>query len=156
MLALKDNMIKFYNSKAYTHKYIFGFVYNRKVYFVHATADILCQVLKLDKASRGQGYSIRFRPNKAIKELLMSMGAQVLCSEDYFKGLCSMSKYNKGDCFEMLVTEYYGQRWETRNSIPFTDDGDLTVDGIAYQIKYQDATFINEGQIKRIRESEAA
>lgn len=150
MLALKNSMVKFYNSKAYTHEYIFGVVYNHKVYIIHANSKVLCQVLKLDRASRGNGYALRFRPNRAVRELLISMGAEVLCSAEYFNELCKASKYNKGEVFERLVTEYYGQHWE-KDSVPFTDDGDLTVDGIAYQIKFEGASFINEKQIERLR-----
>ena len=53
------------------------------------------------------------------------------------------SKYNKGEIFEKLMTEHYGQTW-VKDSVPFTKDGDLTVDGVAYQIKYESATFTNE------------
>jgi len=80
----------------------------------------------------------------------MSMGAKVLCSEKFFDELASESKYNKGEIFEKLVTELNGQEWE-KDNIPFTDDGDLTVDGIAYQIKFEKASFINEKQIARMR-----
>ena len=60
-----------------------------------------------------------------------------------------MSKYNKGEVFEMLVTQHYGQTW-VKDNVPFTEDGDLTVDGIAYQIKFEKATFINEAQMFRM------
>jgi hypothetical protein len=51
--------------------------------------------------------------------------------------------------FEKLVTEYYGQQW-TKDNVPFTEDGDLTVDGIAYQIKYDRATFCNEKSLANL------
>ena len=149
MLALKNSMIKYYNSHAYTHVYIFGFVYNHQVFAVRTNSDILCQVLKLDKASRGQGYALRFRPTREIKALLMSMDAEIICSELYFNQLVKASKYNKGEIFEMLITERAGLEW-VKDSVPFTDDGDVTIDGVAYQVKYENATFINEGQIARM------
>lgn len=149
MLALKNSMIKYYNSHAYTHVYIFGFVYNHQVFAVRTNSDVLCQVLKLDKASRGQGYALRFRPTREIKALLMSMDAEIICSELYFNQLVKASKYNKGEIFEMLITERAGLEW-VKDSVPFTDDGDVTIDGVAYQVKYENATFINEGQIARM------
>ncbi len=155
MLGLKNQMVKFYNTHAYTHEYIFGFVYNHQVYAVRTNSDILCQVLKLDRASRGQGYALRFRPTREIKALLMSMGAEIICSELYFNQLAKASKYNKGEVFEMLITERAGLKW-AKDSVPFTDDGDVTIDGIAYQIKFESATFINEGQIRRMEERWAA
>lgn len=143
-------LVRFYNSKAFTHNYIFGIIWNGNIYMVETTNDILCQVLKLDKASRGNGYSLRFKPNKAVKELLITEKATLLCSAEMFKELCDESKYNKGEVFEKLVTEYFGQTWE-KDNVPFTDDGDLTVNGIAYQIKFESATFINEKQMMRMR-----
>ena len=139
-----------YNRLAYTHNYIFGFNYKGNVYMVKTTSKVLAYVLKLDKASRGKGYSLRFKPNNKIREMLLTEGAELICSVEMFKSLVADSKYNKGEIFERLVTEWYGQEWE-KDNVPFTDDGDLTVDGIAYQIKYEQATFITEAQMMRMR-----
>lgn len=144
------NLVDFYNSRAYTHRYIFGIIWKGCVYMVKADSGLLAFVLKLDKASRGNGYALRFKPNNTIRNLLISHGATMLCSAEMFNELVKDSKYNKGEVFEKLVTEYYGQTWE-KDNVPFTDDGDLTVDGIAYQIKFESATFINEKQMLRMR-----
>ena len=48
-----------------------------------------------------------------------------------------------------MVTEFYGQTWE-KDNVPFTEDGDITVDGIAYQIKFEKATFTNEKTLARM------
>ena len=149
-ITLFNKMVEFYNSKAYTHNYIFGFNYKGNVYMVKTTSKVLAYVLKLDKASRGKGYSLRFKPNNKIREMLLADGAELICSVEMFKSLVADSKYNKGEIFERLVTEWYGQEWE-KDNVPFTDDGDLTVDGIAYQIKYEQATFITEAQMMRMR-----
>ena len=149
-IALFRSMVGFYNSHSYTHSYIFGFRAAGNIWFVVATAELLPSLLKLDKASRGAGYALRFKPNKGQKALLLSLGAEVLCSEKYFDELVASSKYNKGEIFEKLVTEHFGQTWE-KDNVPFTDDGDLTVDGIAYQIKFEKASFINEKQIERMK-----
>lgn len=141
-----NKMVNFYNGRAYTHNYIFGFAYKGTVYAVKATSDVLATVLKLDKASRGAGYSLRFKPNTGIKLMLMSLGAEVVCSTDYFKEAVATCKYNKGEVFEKMVTEMSGQTWE-KDNVPFTEDGDLTVDGIAYQIKFEGASFITEKQM---------
>lgn len=147
--ALKEKMVEFYNTNAFTHNYIFGFRMNGNIWLVKVTSEILPFVLMLDKASRGAGYALRFKPNKAVKTLLLSKGAEVLCSEKLFDELCTSSKYNKGEIFEKLVTELNGQEWE-KDNVPFTDDGDLTVNGIAWQIKFEKATFINEKQMLRM------
>lgn len=148
--AIFESMVKYYISKSYTHNYIAVFTFDGVVYMVIVGNDFFNNGVKLDKASRGAGYSIRFKPNKSDKINLLAKGAKVLCSIEYFEELVKNSKYNKGEIIEKLVTEYYGQEWE-KDNVPFTDDGDLTVNGIAYQIKFERATFINEKQIARMR-----
>lgn len=149
-IALFNEMVRTYNDKAYTHEYIFGINYKGNIYMVKTTSQLLTLVLKLDKASRGKGYSLRFKPNNKIREMLLAEGAELICSAEMFGKLANESKYNKGEVFEKLVTEWYGQKWE-KDNIPFTEDGDLTVDGIAYQIKYEQATFLTETQMLGLR-----
>ena len=146
---IKRTLVQFYNRKAFTHKYILGFALNGSIYYVVVDGSDLDLVTALDKASRGAGFALRFKPNKAVKNYLMSLGAKVLCSEEFFSDLVKMSKYNKGEIFEKLITEINGQEW-TKDNVPFTEDGDLTVDGVAYQLKFEKATFINEAQMMRM------
>ena len=146
--ALFQTMIDRYNEHAFTHSYIFGFTLKGVVYMAHADASVMPYVCKLDKASRGAGFALRFCPNTMQKLALMT-SAVVLCSEEFFTALVNESKYNKGEIFEKLVTEYYGQEWH-KDNVPFTEGGDLTVDGTAYQIKFQSATFCNEKSIAHI------
>ena len=146
---IKRTILAFYNKHAFTHNYILGFRLNKMIYFVVVDAKELDFVTKLDKASRGAGYSLRFKPTKAQKNYLMSLGAEVLCSEEMFDELKKMSKYNFGELFEKLITEMNGQEW-TKDNVPFTEDGDLTVDRVAYQLKFEKATFITEAQMMRM------
>lgn len=147
---MKKTLIDFYNSKAYTHLYIIGVMYKGKVYMVKTTSAILPYILTTDKASGGAGYSLRFKPNNEQRLMVIAEGATVLCSAEYFNAAVDACKYNRGEVFEKLVTEYYGQHWE-KDKIPFTEAGDLEVDGVAYQIKYEKATFISEAQMARLR-----
>lgn len=149
-LELFRKMVKEYNRLAYTGEYIFGFEQNGNIYLIKATHEILPYVCKLDNASRGYGYALRFKPNKAQKEILKENGYTILCSKEYFEEVVKNSKYNRGEIFEKLVTEYFGQEWE-KDNVPFTEDGDLTVNGIAYQIKYQSATFANEKTLANLK-----
>lgn len=142
------SLIDRYNRASFTHNYIFGFTYKGLVYMTYATAEILPSILCLDRASRGCGYSIRFCPTNDQK-LALLLNAKVLCSVKYFEETCSESIYNRGEIFEKLVTESFGQEWE-KDNVPFTQDGDVTVDGIAYQIKFQRATFASEKTLARI------
>lgn len=149
--TLLQSMIDKYNKLSYTHKYVFGFHYKKNIYLVEADAAILPFILTIEKASskNGGGYELRFNPNNEQKVLLLSKGAQVLCSKDFFDNTVTNSKYNRGEIFEKMVTEKCGQMWK-KDNIPFFMGGDLTVDGVAYQLKFEKATFVNENTLARL------
>ena len=147
--ALFETMVRRYNELSYTHNYIYGFYFQNVVYMVKTTEEIMPYILKLEKASRGAGYALRFKPNKNQKATLLAKGATVLCSKELFDETVKNSKYNKGEIFEKMVTEFYNQNW-TKDNIPFTESGDLTINGKAFQIKFEKATFINEKQLARM------
>lgn len=144
---IMKNLLDFYTGKAFTANYIFGFRMTGMVYAVSVknADEVLPFVMKLDKASRGQGYSLRFKPDKAQKALLLSLGnTTAVCSEQMFDTMVSDSKYNNGEIFEKIVTEQmFGQTWE-KDNVPYTDGGDVVANGVAWQVKFEKATFTNE------------
>ena len=147
--ALFTTMIHRYNESAFTHNYIWGFTYKHNVYMAITTSEVMPIVCKLDKASRGAGYALRFCP-KTEQKLALMPSATLLCSEKFFNENVAGSKYNNGEIFEKMVTEYFGQVWD-KDNIPYTEAGDIEVDGIAYQIKFQKATFCNEKSLANLR-----
>lgn len=140
--TIQSMLIKGYSAKAFTHNYIFGFTFRGVVYMTFTGSHALPFVTILDKASRGAGFSLRFKPNKDQKQYLL-VGAKPLCSVDFFEECVATSKYNRGEIFEKLVAEHFGQEWK-KDNVPFTEGPDLTIDGIPYQLKYEKATFTNE------------
>lgn len=150
-LALFNSMIERYNDVAYTHDYIFGFADNGNILACFTKSNVMPTVCKLDKASRGYGMSLRFKPTKAQREFLkLNSKPIVLCSEKFFNELSAESKYNKGEIFEKLCTEYFGQEWK-KDSVPFTKGGDIELpNGMAYQVKFQSATFCNEKSLSNL------
>ena len=139
-----------YNNVAFTDKYILGWTLRHVVYFTICDRELVDRVTCLDKASRGAGYALRFKPNTDQKYMLMANGATVLCSEKQFNEYVTESKYNRGEIFEKLITEYAGQEWE-KDRIPFTMAGDIEWNGVAYQIKFEKATFTNEKSLMNLR-----
>ena len=145
-----QKLINGYNALSFTHNYIFGYEYKGNVYATSVTAEVLPYILKLDKASRGAGYALRFCPTVEQKLFLMMQNTTgVICSSEYFKTEVANSIYNNGEIFEKQVTEKFGQVWE-KDNIPYTEAGDIEVDGVAYQIKFQKATFTNEKSLARM------
>ena len=146
--SLFKSMIERYERASFAKSYILGFAYKGNVYMAHTDASVFPYVMTLDLASRGAGCSIRFCPTNDQKLFLMPR-ASVLCSEKYFNETCESSIYNRGDIFEKLVTEWFGQEWK-KDNVPFTEAGDLEVDGIAIQIKFQKSTLANEKTLERV------
>ena len=156
-IALFKNMIDRYEAVAYTHEYIWGFEYKGNIYMTVTDGTVLPFVTCLDKASRGCGMALRFCP-KVDQKVFLLTSSKPLCSAKYFNELCEekylnekgeMTKYNRGEVFEKLVTEHFNQVW-VKDNVPFTKDGDLTVNGTAYQIKFEKATFCNEKSIANL------
>lgn len=141
-LVIFGKMLKEYERLSFTNHYIWGFIYKKVVYMAITTSETLPVVCTLDRASRGAGYALRFRPTIEQKLFLLPK-ATPICSEDFFNSEVANSKYNSGEIFEKMITESYGLEW-VKDRVPFTEAGDIEVNGVAYQIKFQKATFCNE------------
>lgn len=148
----KEILIEFckrYSNLAFTHNYIFGFIYKDTVYF-YITGELLYIGVKLSEASRNQGLSIRYRPTVEEKEGLIRFGiARPFCLTDYFLKQVNNSKYNRGEIFEKLITEKLGYTW-TKDNTPFTESGDIVYKNTHYQIKFENATFTTEKTLYRL------
>lgn len=141
----KQTMIKNYRKYSAADSYIVGFVLNKMLYFVEM-AEIQPRFLNVEVASRNQGENLRLRIKKTQKENLMKKNPICLGSSD----LLDEEKYNKGEIFEKLVTEYYGQKWE-KDTVPFWVQGDINLDGKEVQIKLDSATLMNTKQVKKLQ-----
>lgn len=143
------SLISRYNALAFTHNYIMGFTYDDGIYVYNAVG--LGAGIVLDEASSkcGGGYSLRYKPTKATKKALIESGeCRLICSKEYFVEMVENSKYNKGEIFERLIAESYGQKWE-KDDVPFFRGADLTVNNIVYSIKFEKATICIEKTVLR-------
>lgn len=139
----KQTMVRNYRKYSAADSYIVGFVLNKMLYFVE-TNEIAPRFLNVEEASRNQGENLRLRLKKTHRESLVKK-ATCLGSAD-----CLIAdKYNKGEIFEKLVTEYFGQAWE-KDTIPFWVQGDININGKEIQIKLDSATLMNTKQMKKL------
>lgn len=145
---LLKTMSKIYQSKNACHKYMLGFTFKGVVYAVVIGSDDIAKFMKLDKASRGKGYSLRFKPTTAQKMSLLK-DSQAICSVDFFAGEVATSIYNRGEIFEKLIAELNGQAWE-KDNLPFWEGPDLEIDGVGYQLKFEGATYMTESQMYKL------
>ena len=147
-MEMKKMLANGYESVAYTNNYILGFEYKGAIYAIECDRMVV-SYLTLDKASRGAGYSLRFKPTIAQKKAMLADGAYMVCSSEYFGGLVAETKYNRGEIFEKIITERNGQEW-VKDNVPFTKAGDLMVNEISYQIKFEKATYCNEKSLANL------
>lgn len=141
----KQTMIKNYRKYSAADSYIVGFTFDKMLYFIEM-AEIAPRFLNVEEASRNQGENLRLRIKKNYKRRLMKKNPVCLGSADRL----TADKYNKGEIFEKLVTEYFGQTWE-KDTIPFWVQGDINLDGREVQIKLDSATLVNTKQIKKLK-----
>lgn len=140
----KRTMINNYRKYSAADSYIIGFVYGGMVYFTEVK-EIAPRFLNVEQASRNQGFNLRLRI-KADYRAKLTKKAICLGSKD----ILTESKYNKGEIFEKYITEFFGQVWE-KDTVPFYEDGDITVDGRKIQIKLDSATLCNTKQIAKLK-----
>lgn len=143
----KATMIRNYRKYNKADYYIIGFTIGDKLYAV-GIKEIKPRFLKVEQASRGQGENLRLRLKREHKEKLKK---SAICLGS--KNLLNTEKYNKGEIFEKIVTEYYGQEWK-KDNIPFWIQGDIRIDGKEVQIKLDTATLVNTSQIKKLHKSQ--
>lgn len=133
----KEEMIATYEKLSATTHYIVGYTYKHMVYMNHFSS-IPADYIITDKASGDGGASIRFRVYKAQKAGLLA-DAVLLCREEDI----IIEGYNRGEGFEKAVNAYYGKDWK-KDHRKFTECGDININGIEAQVKFDKATFTNE------------
>ena len=133
-------MMNNYRATTAAMAYIVGFILNNRVYRI-VMPEMLDEMFGMDRESTSHGghAKIKLRLTNAIKCQLIEMGAQDIGTPaEILTG-----RKNKGEAFEKYETERAGQVW-VKDRIPYYIDGDLTVDGVKYQIKFEGASFTNE------------
>lgn len=137
-------MLNRYTESAYTDKYIIGVNYKGVIYATFHNSAVLPLIVMSGKTENGLE-KVRYRPNNKTRDMLLRTATKVLsiCTEKELEALNKAVKYNRGEIFEKLVFEKFGQAWH-KDSIPYTEAGDIEIDGIPYQIKYEQATICKE------------
>ena len=138
----REEMIINYEATQAAMAYIIGFILNNRVYRI-VMNKLFDDMFGLDHESTSHGghAKIKLRLTNAIKCRLIEMGAEDIGTPDAIIG--GNDKYNKGERWERWNTVNAGQEWH-KDRTEYYIDGDLTVDGIKYQIKVEGASFTNE------------
>ena len=150
-----ETLFAAYRKNSATSHFLLGFAYYGEMYVVDADYELLYAVCKLDKASRNNGFSLRYSATYDKQLMLINHGARKLkdYTEKQFKADCEKAKaehnYNKGEVFESYIFHMHDQPWHKDNR-PFFTHPDIYIDGVGYQIKWERATLCNESTIAKL------
>lgn len=140
-------MLTLYEKHNASAAYALGFVHRHVLYSL-TCHELPIECLKLDRASSARGgyATLRLRMSAAVKKALVASGkAEALGAET----LLHADKYNRGECYERVLTERAGQVW-VKDSAPFWERGDLRVNGVEVQVKLDGATIATEPELRKL------
>ena len=143
-----ETMKSLYNMLSASHLYILGFVAQNILYYVMMDFETLAKYMKMDRASskRGGFAKLRIKLTREQRAELLRIAIACGVPED----LTADSAYNKGENFERIITELLTpERW-VKDSIPFNEAGDITLNGENVQIKFDGAEITNEKLLTRL------
>lgn len=138
----REELIAFYDAHSAADFYIYGFCHRGLVYAVAAKA-LPDETKKLGRQSskRGGRSQLRFRVPSELKKQLIESGEALLCGDITL--IEYKDNYNRGEHFERLIVEGFGKTWH-KDDTPFWICGDLSLNGVEIQIKFDGAEITNE------------
>ena len=139
------NLLNAYKATTAAAAYIIGFLMNDKVYTIYLN-DLPEWLIAMDRESTSHGGArkLRIRMTTIARHRLLNLGAAYIGTASEVLA----SRKNKGEAFEQWVTENAGQEWH-KDSVPYYMDGDITINGTKYQIKFESASLANENTIAK-------
>lgn len=143
MKTLHLNMVNRYHAGQAHSREVLCFKRKAEIWAVEVESNsaLLYAVTYLEK--RGEVISLRYRPNKAQQDLILSNALQVkvICSADWLEAENKRcKKENRGDIVERLVAKAWNGVRPANRSTKFTECGDFEANGIQYQVKYGAST----------------
>lgn len=141
----KTTMIREYHKLSAADYYIIGFELDGYVYAVKQKR-IYSKYLKADRESTKNGGAniLRLTLTKKQKQALAKKLLPIATIEEM------ENIKNRGEWFESLIHKIYGQSYK-KDITRFDKCGDIEIDGMQVQLKFERATVANERTIKKIK-----
>jgi hypothetical protein len=143
------NILEAYYNATATHNYIFGVAYKGRVYtyFVSLDLDGYAVMFNEKPTTASRQTVIKYRSTATKRAWLESHATKVIdfISEENLKASCrtKINRHGKayiencGDCLEWLLAVYFGVNQNEKSNLKHTEGGDLVIDGVPYQVKYE-------------------
>lgn len=146
----KGNFFRYYNKLAGCHAYLIFFAYGKEIYM--ATTDRIAPrwcIEARESSKNGGAQKWKMSLKKAQKEELINKGAQVVCSKEEFENIPYNNKGHKCECW---LHEHYNLGEYKPDSLRFDKGGDVCIDGIEYQVKFENASLTNVKVLRRAQD----
>lgn len=124
---------------------VIGFTFGNDIFMKVCAHDYLSDTIGITRESGTPDFfRIRFTPAKKWKEAHLHECAR-LCTVDELRAYMeSTNAENMGTAFECFLKNYLHCADTTKDNTPFTESADMTLNGITYTIKYENATLCGE------------
>lgn len=144
-MTRKDRMRKQYDCFSAAEGYAIGFIKEDKI-CVTMLDKIPPRFMLVKREAGGKDYGlyVNFTTKKAMK-YLENKGYEVIGTVEDFN-----QPYNKGVVVEKLLHERNGETWRGLDTIPFYEQGDVTIDGKEIQVKYGFARMARNKTLQKL------
>lgn len=144
----KETMIRNYRKFAAHDAYIIVFEYYHQYYFIKMK-EIPPRMINVEYGSVSNKCQrkLQLRIKAKDLQLLVRKGAIKI---DHLP-VERIKDGNKGVASEMYLSEYFGIPFRGKDNIGFWHDGDLTINGIKYQVKLNSAQIISEQTLETLK-----
>lgn len=145
----KGTMIKNYRKFNACDAYYIALPKGKKAYIVKVN-ELMPRWINVDHTTHSRGYKPKIdldisatERDKLIKNHLFL--------ETTVAEIMSMGQDSKGHNFEAFMWKHFGLEGYTPDNIGFWHDGDMTVNGIKYQLKYNNAQIVLEQTLETLK-----
>ena len=145
----KATAIRNYRRFTGAEEYIVGFIYGHNLYAIQVE-ELMPRWMVMKAESSRHAEKLQMNLKAKHKRELINKGAELICTEEEFLQMNDLR--NKGFTFERLVFDLNGQGAEwSRDNVRFDKCGDININGVEIQIKFENAQIVTVPTIKKLQ-----
>ena len=143
-----DKYIELYEQASKAKTYIRGFEYCGKIYYYFTDLKSLEYRVRATRVSSRHGKdddrNLRLykMSTSEKKQAIYELGAQVVCSLEFFQQVSKEKRFNRGETFEQVIRMHFDlENMKRGDKRGFWECGDIELNGEQIQVKYDDASL---------------
>ena len=145
----KGNAIRYYRKFSGAERYLVGFVYAKQLWIADVE-ELLPRWLIMKEPSAKHKEKLQVNLKAKHKAQLVKKGATPICSASDFNEM-NKDLRNKGKTLERLVFEMNGREDWVADTVRFDKCGDININGVEYQVKFQNAQVVTVDTLHKIQ-----